>query len=52
MLLYKGYKIKDIGEILLLSTSTVQKRILLMKEAFDVVDNGGLVRDAVKQKFI
>ncbi|WP_430614404.1 response regulator [Flavobacterium sp. JP2137] len=52
MLLAKGYKIKDIGDLLSLSGSTVQKRISLMKEAFDVLDNGGLVREAVKQNFI
>lgn len=52
LLLAKGYKIKNIGELLGISASAVQKRILLMKEAFDVMDNGGLVREAVKQHYI
>ncbi len=52
LLLSKGYKIKDIGDLLSLSMSTVQKRILLMKDAFDVMDNGGLVKEAVIQKYI
>ncbi|MBW3518455.1 response regulator transcription factor [Flavobacterium sp. NKUCC04_CG] len=52
LFLAKGYKIKNISELMGLSGSGVQKRILLMKEAFDVVDNGGLVREAVKQGYI
>lgn len=54
ILLYlsKGFKIKELESILHLTTSTIQKRIIRMKKAFDVTDDTGLVKEAIKQGFI
>lgn len=54
ILLYlsKGFKTKELEEIICLTTSTIQKRIIRMKKAFDVTDNTGLVKEAIKQGFI
>lgn len=54
ILLYlaKGFKIKDLENIIHLTTSTIQKRIIRMKKAFDVTDDTGLVKEAIKQGFI
>jgi DNA-binding NarL/FixJ family response regulator len=54
ILLYlsKGFKIKELEGIIYLTTSAIQKRILRMKKAFDVTDDTGLVREAIKQGFI
>jgi DNA-binding NarL/FixJ family response regulator len=54
ILLYlsKGYKIKELESIIHLTTSTIQKRIIRMKKVFDVTDDTGLVKEAMKQGFI
>jgi DNA-binding NarL/FixJ family response regulator len=54
ILLYlsKGFKIKELESIIHLTTSTIQKRIIRMKKAFDVTDDTNLVKEAVKQGFI
>jgi len=54
ILLYlsKGYKIKELEEVIYLTASAIQKRIIRMKKAFDVNDNTGLVKEAMKQGFI
>lgn len=54
ILLYlsKGFKIKELEGIICLTTSTIQKRIIRMKNAFDVTDDKGLVKEAIKQGFI
>ncbi|TDE04199.1 response regulator [Flavobacterium sandaracinum] len=54
ILLYlsKGFKIKELESILHLTTSTIQKRIIRMKKAFEVTDDTGLVKEAIKQGFI
>jgi DNA-binding NarL/FixJ family response regulator len=54
ILLYlsKGFKIKDLEGIICLTTSAIQKRIIRMKKAFDVTDDTGLVKEAIKQGFI
>lgn len=54
ILLYlsKGFKIKELESIIHLTTSTIQKRIIRMKKAFDVTDDTGLVKEAMKQGFI
>lgn len=54
ILLYlsKGFKIKELESIIHLTTSTIQKRIIRMKKAFDVTDDTGLVKEAIKQGFI
>lgn len=54
ILLYlsKGFKIKELESIIYLTTSTIQKRIIRMKKAFDVTDETGLVKEAIKQGFI
>jgi hypothetical protein len=45
-------KIKELESIIHLTTSTIQKRIIRMKKAFDVTDDTGLVKEAIKQGFI
>lgn len=54
ILLYlsKGFKIKELEEIIHLTTSAIQKRIIRMKKAFEVTDDTGLVKEAIKQGFI
>jgi DNA-binding NarL/FixJ family response regulator len=54
ILLYlsKGFKIKELEAMIYLTTSAIQKRILLMKVAFDVIDDKGLVKEAIQQGFI
>lgn len=54
ILLYlsKGFKIKELEAIICLTTSAIQKRIIRMKKAFDVTDDTGLVKEAIKQGFI
>jgi DNA-binding NarL/FixJ family response regulator len=54
ILLYlsKGFKIKELEGIICLTTSAIQKRIIRMKKAFDVTDDTGLVKEAIKQGFI
>ena len=54
ILLYlsKGFKIKDLEEIVHLTSSAIQKRVLRMKKAFDVTDDSCLVKEAIKQGFI
>jgi len=50
--LSKGYKIKDLEEVIPLAGSTIQRRIINMKKAFSVSDDSSLVKDAFKQGFI
>jgi DNA-binding NarL/FixJ family response regulator len=50
--LSKGFKIKELDEIICLTTSAIQKRIIRMKMVFDVKDDSGLVKEAIKQGFI
>jgi DNA-binding NarL/FixJ family response regulator len=50
--LSKGFKIKELEGIIYLSTSAIQKRIIRMKGVFDVTDDSGLVKEAIKQGFI
>ncbi|HEX9152277.1 MAG TPA: response regulator [Flavobacterium sp.] len=54
ILLYlsKGFKIKELEGIIHLTTSAIQKRVIRMKNAFDVTDDTGLVKEAIKQGFI
>ncbi|MFV8377090.1 response regulator [Flavobacterium sp. LB1P62] len=54
ILLYlsKGFKIKELEGIIHLTTSAIQKRIIRMKKAFEVTDDSGLVKEAIKQGFI
>jgi DNA-binding NarL/FixJ family response regulator len=54
ILLYlsKGFKIKELDDIIYLSTSAIQKRVILMKKAFEVSDDTGLVKEGIKQGFI
>lgn len=54
ILLYlsKGFKIKELEIIVHLTTSTIQKRIIRMKKAFEASDDTGLVKEAIKQGFI
>lgn len=50
--LSKGFKIKELEGIVCLTTSAIQKRIIKMKNVFEVTDNSGLVKEAIKQGFI
>jgi len=50
--LSKGYKAKEIEQIVPLGISAIQKRIILMKSAFNATDNGSLVKEAIIQGFI
>jgi len=52
LLLDKGFKIKEISETLFLSESAVNKRIAGLKQTFDVIDNGGLVKKVKEEGFI
>lgn len=54
ILLYlsKGFKIKELEGIIHLTTSAIQKRIIRMKKVFEVTDDTGLVKEAIKQGFI
>ena len=52
LLLDRGFKIKEISETLFLSESAVNKRIAGLKQVFDVMDNGGLVRKVKEEGFI
>ncbi|CAA9203206.1 response regulator transcription factor [Flavobacterium collinsii] len=54
ILLYlsKGFKIKELEPIIHLTTSAIQKRVIRMKKVFKVTDDGGLVKEAIKQGFI
>lgn len=50
--LSQGFKVKELEGVVCLSASTIQKRIIQMKNAFDVSDDTGLVKGAIKQGFI
>ncbi|MGG5507975.1 MULTISPECIES: response regulator [unclassified Myroides] len=52
LLLDKGFRIKEISETLFLSDSAVNKRIASLKQTFDVLDNGGLVKKVKEEGFI
>ena len=52
MYLSKGFKIKDLEQIINISASTIQKRIIKMKNVFEVTDDSNLVKEAIKQGFI
>ncbi|WP_413513151.1 response regulator transcription factor [Myroides odoratus] len=52
LLLDKGFKIKEISETLFLSESAVNKRIAGLKQTFDVLDNGGLIKKIKEEGFI
>jgi DNA-binding NarL/FixJ family response regulator len=52
MYLSKGFKIKELEPIIHLTTSAIQKRIIRMKKVFEVTDDTGLVKEAIKQGFI
>jgi DNA-binding NarL/FixJ family response regulator len=50
--LSKGFKVKELNRVVCLSKSAIQKRIARMKNAFQVTDDTGLVKEAIKQGFI
>lgn len=50
--LSKGYKMKEVEEMVFLSGSAVQKRIASMKKAFEVSNDGSLVKEAKQQGFL
>jgi DNA-binding NarL/FixJ family response regulator len=54
ILLYlsKGFRIKELESFVHLTTSAIQKRVIRMKKAFEVTDDTGLVKEAIKQGFI
>lgn len=50
--LSKGYKIKKIERVLSLSISAIQRRISMMKDAFDVKEDSSLVEEAFLNGFL
>ena len=52
MLMDKGFRIKEISETLFLSESAINKRIAGLKQTFDVLDNGGLIKKVKEEGFI
>jgi DNA-binding NarL/FixJ family response regulator len=48
----KGFKIKDINKQMNLCTSAIQKRVILMKRAFNVTDDSGLLLEAKNRGFV
>lgn len=54
ILLYlsRGFKIKELKDVVYLSASAIQKRVIRMKNAFEVTDDTSLVKEAIKQGFI
>lgn len=50
--LSKGFKIKELEGVIFLTTSAIQKRVIRMKKVFEVTDDSGLVKEAIKQGFI
>ena len=50
--LSKGFKVKELEGVVCLSTSAMQKRVIRMKIAFDINDDSGLVKEAIRQGFI
>lgn len=50
--LSKGFKVKELDGVVCLGSSAIQKRVILMKNAFAVIDDNGLVKEAIKQGFI
>jgi DNA-binding NarL/FixJ family response regulator len=50
--LSKGFKVKELDGVVCLGDSAIQKRVIQMKNAFNVTDNTGLLKEAVKQGFI
>lgn len=52
LLLAQGLKIREISDTMSVSEGMIQKRIVIMKDAFQVKDNGGLVRAAKIAGFV
>jgi DNA-binding NarL/FixJ family response regulator len=50
--LSKGFKVKELDQVVHLSISAIQKRVIRIKNAFDVTDDSSLVKEAIKQGFI
>lgn len=50
--LSKGFKLKELDGVVCLGDSAIQKRVIQMKNAFNVTDNTGLLKEAMKQGFI
>lgn len=50
--LSKGYKMKEVEDMVFLSSSAVQKRIASMKKVFEVSSDGSLVKEAILQGFL
>ncbi len=48
----KGYKLKELEEVVFLATSTIQRRVINMKQAFDVPDDSSLIKTVISQGFI
>ncbi|MDV6167364.1 response regulator [Flavobacterium sp. DG1-102-2] len=50
--LAKGYRIKDLEEIVLLSGSAIQKRVVKLKKVFDAHDERELLKKVFEQGFL
>lgn len=52
MYLSKGYKSKDLAQFINLSNSSIHKRVIRMKKAFDLTDDSSLLREAIRLGYI
>lgn len=50
--LAKGYRIKDLEGVIMLSNSAIQKRIIKLKKAFEAEDERELLKKVFEQKFL
>lgn len=50
--LAKGYKIKDLEEVIMLSKSAINKRIIKLKKTFNAEDEKELLRKVFEQNFL
>ncbi|WP_330442388.1 response regulator [Flavobacterium sp. C4GT6] len=50
--LSRGYKVKDLKDVVLLTTSSIQRRVANMKKVFKVEDDSSLVKTAIQQGFV
>lgn len=50
--LSKGYKVKNLHEVVPLASSTIQRRVISMKKVFEVKDDSSLIRRAFEEGFL
>jgi DNA-binding NarL/FixJ family response regulator len=50
--LAKGYRVKELEEVIPLAASTIQRRIVDLKKIFGVLDDSTLVKEVIRQGFL